>query len=64
MKFLKNIASAFLLGAFVVIVGQDLSLWWLAVSSVLLTLGVSIRTDFEPVRREVCHQCPPAQKEL
>ena len=57
MQFLKNIASAFLLGAFVVIMGGDLSLWWLAVSSVLLTLGVAIRTDSE--LDEVCHQCPP-----
>ena len=60
MKFLKNIASAIPLGAFVVIVGQDLSLGWLAVASALLTLGIAIRTDSD----EICHQCPPAQKEL
>ena len=57
MKFFKNIASAVLLGVFVVIVGRDLSLGWLVVASALLTLGVAIRTDSE--LDEVCHQCPP-----
>ena len=55
MKFFKNIASALPLGAFVVIVGGDLSLGWLVVASALLTLGIAIRTDSD----EVCHQCPP-----
>lgn len=59
MEFFKNIASAFLLAAFVVIMGGDLPLWLLAVSSVLLTLGVSIHTDLGPDRRKVGLQGPP-----
>lgn len=59
MEFFKNIASAVLLGVFVVIVGRDLSLGWLVVASVLLTLGVSLRTDLGPNRRKITRRRPP-----
>lgn len=61
MEFFKNIASAVLLGVFVVIVGRDLSLGWLVVASALLTLGVSIHTDLELDRRKVGLQGRPGR---
>ena len=59
MRFFKNIASAVLLAGFVVIMGGDLPLGLLALSSVLLTLGVTINTDLELDRRKVGLQGPP-----
>ena len=59
MKYIRNISSAILLGAFVVIVAGDIALWLLVLASIFLIVGISLFIESELDQHKIGRQGPP-----